>query len=423
MLTYKRFISFLFFLSICTVVFSQNNTNSPYTRYGYGKLADQTFGKSQSMGGIGYGLRSSGHINTLNPASYSAVDSLTFLFDFGLMGQMTHMSDGDNSQSNYNGNLSYLSMQFRLTKGLGMSIGLKPFSYVGYDFGDYQDVGSTYAQRTFSGTGSLTQVYGGLGYEIIPKKLSVGINFGYTFGAIDRYTYLTFPESSAIYPKTKVEEINAHDFFWEAGVQYTQPIGKNDLLTIGGVFSPKQTFSAKNTTTRVVYSSGSSSSLEEDITTTSGQDLHMPMNIGVGFSYTKNKQMTFGADVLYQNWSDVAYPGDDFTFKNRMKYSAGFEYVKDPNVQKGYLKRVRYRLGAYYSDSYVDVMGSGINEIGVTAGLGLPFRMRQGKESMINIGAEYILVKPKEKLIDEQYFRITVGVTFSELWFRKFKFD
>ena len=54
---------------------AQNNTNSPYTRYGYGQLQDQGFSVSQSMGGISYGLRSNATINPGNPASYSAIDS------------------------------------------------------------------------------------------------------------------------------------------------------------------------------------------------------------------------------------------------------------------------------------------------------------------------------------------------------------
>ena len=74
-------ISFLIFTQL--PLWAQNNTNSPYTRFGYGELADRSFGAGRAMGGVGYGLRSSKQINPLNPASYSCMDSLTFLFDFG----------------------------------------------------------------------------------------------------------------------------------------------------------------------------------------------------------------------------------------------------------------------------------------------------------------------------------------------------
>ena len=49
-------ICLLLFSQICT--FAQNNTNSPYTRYGLGLLADRSFGAGRAMGGIGYGCRS-----------------------------------------------------------------------------------------------------------------------------------------------------------------------------------------------------------------------------------------------------------------------------------------------------------------------------------------------------------------------------
>ena len=74
------------------VAIAQNNTNSPYTRYGYGQLADQSFANSKAMGGIAYGLRDGSHINPLNPASYTAIDSLTFLFDGGFSMQNTNFS-------------------------------------------------------------------------------------------------------------------------------------------------------------------------------------------------------------------------------------------------------------------------------------------------------------------------------------------
>ena len=69
---------------ITIAALAQSGSNSPYTRYGFGQLSDQHFGNSKAMGGISYGLRNGLQINASNPASYSAVDSLTFIFDAGL---------------------------------------------------------------------------------------------------------------------------------------------------------------------------------------------------------------------------------------------------------------------------------------------------------------------------------------------------
>ncbi|MCC8144260.1 MAG: hypothetical protein LIO97_10510 [Tannerellaceae bacterium] len=78
-------------------LWAQNNTNSPYTRFGYGELANRSLGAGRAMGGVGFGLRSAKQINPLNPASYSAIDSLTFLFDVGVIGQFSWYSDNNES--------------------------------------------------------------------------------------------------------------------------------------------------------------------------------------------------------------------------------------------------------------------------------------------------------------------------------------
>ena len=44
---------------------AQSSINSPYTRYGLGELSDRGFANNAAMGGVGYALRNSGHINML----------------------------------------------------------------------------------------------------------------------------------------------------------------------------------------------------------------------------------------------------------------------------------------------------------------------------------------------------------------------
>ena len=60
---------------------AESNTISPYSRFGYGILAPRSNSMQKGMGGVGYAMRSGREINFMNPASYAAMDSLTFLFD------------------------------------------------------------------------------------------------------------------------------------------------------------------------------------------------------------------------------------------------------------------------------------------------------------------------------------------------------
>ncbi len=45
------FCALLFVVVVPQWTVAQNNTNSPYTRYGYGQLSDQNFANSKAMGG------------------------------------------------------------------------------------------------------------------------------------------------------------------------------------------------------------------------------------------------------------------------------------------------------------------------------------------------------------------------------------
>ena len=66
MINYKRLISASILLTVTGLAVAQTSTNSPYTRYGFGQLADQNFGNSKAMGGIAYGLRNGYQINVIN---------------------------------------------------------------------------------------------------------------------------------------------------------------------------------------------------------------------------------------------------------------------------------------------------------------------------------------------------------------------
>ena len=84
MIKFRHTLWALVLTMLSGVAMAQNNTNSPYTRYGYGQLADQGSANSKGMGGVAYALRDKHLVNFANPASYSAVDSLTFIFDGGM---------------------------------------------------------------------------------------------------------------------------------------------------------------------------------------------------------------------------------------------------------------------------------------------------------------------------------------------------
>ena len=90
-------------------IYAQSGTNSPYSQYGLGVLSDQTSGFNRGMNGVGLGFREHNQVNFINPASYSAVDSLSFIFDVGFSGQITNFNESGKKINAKNAELQKVS--------------------------------------------------------------------------------------------------------------------------------------------------------------------------------------------------------------------------------------------------------------------------------------------------------------------------
>ena len=89
----KKILCVAFLCIMSLTAFAQSGTNSPYSQYGLGILSEQSSGFNRGMNGLGLGFHEHNQVNYLNPASYSAIDSLTFIFDAGISGQITNFSE------------------------------------------------------------------------------------------------------------------------------------------------------------------------------------------------------------------------------------------------------------------------------------------------------------------------------------------
>ena len=114
--TVKLFFFGAILAIIPVIALAQNSTNSPYTRNGYGNIADNAFISQRGMGGIGLGLRNPQMINPMNPASFSSVDSMTFMFDMGVNGQISWFKDSFGQEQKKMQTWSILLSNSRLLK-------------------------------------------------------------------------------------------------------------------------------------------------------------------------------------------------------------------------------------------------------------------------------------------------------------------
>ena len=398
---------------------AQNNTNSPYTRYGYGDLSDQSFGNSKAMGGIAFGLRDGAQINPLNPASYTAIDSLTFLFEGGVSLQNMNISGGGVKLNAKNSSFDYLAMQFRLHPRIAMSIGLLPFSNVGYSVSDSKVDNGVSQTRSFTGDGGLHQLYGGIGVKVL-KNLSLGVNASYFWGDITRTRTIIYPATSESYSYIQQMGVSISDYKLDFGAQYTLDFNKKHSMTIGAVFSPKHKLNNDYTVTTQVSMTNSNNL---DAT------LELPNTFGAGFTYNYDKRLTVGLDYSLQQWSKTKFDvntsdeavredfNETYTYCDRHKISVGAEYI--PNLMgRSYLSHIKYRLGAYYTTPYYKIGGKeATREYGVTAGFGLPVPRSR---SILSISGQFVRISGQESaFVNENIFRVSIGLTFNERWFFK----
>lgn len=397
---------------------AQSSTNSPYTRYGLGELSDQAFAHNAAMGGIGYALRSSEQINVMNPASYSAVDSLSFMFDIGMGLKSSNYQENGYKTNAKNASFDYLAMQFRLHPRVGFAVGFTPYSNVGYKFSRTSDIENSddvTLTNTFYGDGGLQQIFGGIGFKIL-DNLSIGANVGYFYGEIDYQTLATLSNGGD--QTTTYNNISINSYIANFGLQYTQKLSKTDKVTLGLVYGLGHDLKSTETKGIQVTDGSSYSELTEE---TIKDSYGIPSTFGAGLTWQHKQNLTVGADYTLQQFENVKYDNSTDFYKNRTRIGAGIEYM--PSLYgRNYLSRIRYRAGAYYSSSYMKLPEyDGPKEWGVSAGFGLPLHLFQ-RNTVLSITGQYVRVLPSVKgMLSENRFVLKLGLTFNEHWFMKWR--
>lgn len=392
---------------------AQSTSTSPYSKVGYGLLSDNASSIQRSMGGVGYAMQNGRVVNAMNPASYSQVDSLTFLWDVGI--DLTNLWSKENGKSGYNfgGGLDYLTSQFRITKRFGGSLGLVPYSSVGYTFGNKLKNGEEYR----GGGGGLAQLYLGAGYELF-KGFSLGANVAYLFGTINNTTTVSVENSSSTTVFSRVMEVR--DWNIQVGLQYALNIGNRGRLVLGATYQPNKSLHGHSW--GIAYDSQDSEMDTVGYTSMAGK-YEQPHSIGVGVSYEWDRRLMGEVDFTYQKWADAKYQPlagfeeGNMRFDNRWKAAAGLQYT--PGRRGSYLGAMMFRVGGFYNHDYMNINGNNVRDYGASIGVGLP--VPNGKTT-VNIGLEWKhRYSAPTTLIKEDYLNITIGVNVNEMWFWKNK--
>ena len=428
---------------------AQNGVNSPYSRYGFGILSDRSMGFNKAMGGVALGFRDGQEINTANPAAYSAIDSLTALFDLGVTLQHGNFKMGSLTQNARNANFDYFAYSFRATKGLGITLALIPISKINYSFSSdsktiENNVNVTHSY-TYTGTGGMRRIMLGAGWQIF-KPFSIGLNVGYQWGDYE-HKMTNATSSSTAYSMRRTYTSTLSTYSLEAGVQYTIDFSKANRLTIGATYAFGHKMGGDATRNTAIISS----SQEISTSVILEKAFELPHCFGLGVTFYNNKKIRAGVDANWERWSRVIFPvsenyedyGDDKSWtpyynvlNDRWKFSGGIEYTPDFE-SASLLKRTSYKFGGYYSTSYANANESkSISlkkpiEFGLSAGFSLPIRNRNLFYSSPKLNVTFSWVHTNIPYssnltsqagnLKENYFKLSLGLTFNERWFYKWK--
>lgn len=417
----KRIFAILMIIFSVIGASADNGINSPYSRYGLGILSDQSLGTNRQMGGLGYALRSHSFINIQNPASFSTADTLTMLFEAGFSMQNVNFKEGKKRINAKNASFDYVAMQFRLCKGLGMSIGFLPYSNVGYSFSTTSAQGANEVHsETYNGTGGLYQPYVGLGWKPF-SWFAAGIMGSYIYGDITHQVVSEFANSTN---RSKVYNATIRNYKVDFGMQFMAKLAAKHHVTLGAAYSLGHDMNATATLTSTTADATEETSIPNGF--------KLPHTYGGGIAYKYNDRLTIGADYTYQQWSSSTFFDKEgsssadriSTGTDRSKISLGAELA--PNqISKNLLKMMSYRAGIHYAQPYTKIGGlEGCDEYGISAGVSIPFYNNNNSYShgTLHVSGEFIHLHPRSAgLITENYLRINIGITFNENWFMKLR--
>ncbi|HRY98321.1 MAG TPA: hypothetical protein P5550_04615 [Bacteroidales bacterium] len=404
---------------------AQVRIGSPYSRFGIGDLSRLTNARNLSMGGASLALRDPVGINYLNPASYTAFDTLSFVFEGGVANHLATTRTTDLSATQNYISMGYLLFGFPLSKWWKASFGLLPFSDVGYNIMDsevHPEAGPlTYL---FKGSGGINQIYFGSAFRITPR-LSAGFNIAYLFGTLDKSRAVYFSDTSNSMNLRFSNRTTYGDFLPSFGLQYHTEMGKDHFLVLAATYGPQSSLEVTDDQLAETFTTGATGIdfVKDTITDERGRkgQVVFPSGYGFGFSLGRSNVWQAVAEVRMQNWEDYRYFDIRDSLRNSYQISTGFSYIPDHTSVSGYWDKVTYRAGIRYGSTYLQLRENHLSDLGISFGLGLPLRRSR---SVVNVGFEYgRRGTTAADLIQENYFRVVLGVSVYERWFLQRRYE
>jgi hypothetical protein len=387
----------------------QDAGGSAYSIFGIGDLSNFTGTRTYSMGIVGNSLFGN-YINTLNPATITKLNStlITLNGNYGFL----KSSDGTLQNKVSNGNILGINIGIPFDSNFVFALGFNPYSLVDYKIriNGTTGGGQNYVQ-TYSGKGGVSRINAALSYNFF-KKISVGFEYNYSFGEIKNQNYINFNSQSFTNTNIKVQS-DFQKSFLKGGI----------VFELGKILKSKSK-SVKDLSIGFVYQSGFNLTATQDgiyensIATDTLQlnkgEIEIPELFGAGITNIFGDKYVVSADLLMQDWSKFREFNKSFpNFQKSVRAGIGIEILPSPD-KNSFWQTMTYRLGGFYDKLFYKVNNEDIISYGIRAGVNIPVR----RYNSIDLGFNYsIKGKAENGLIKDEFFNITAGINFGELWF------
>ncbi|HMG66930.1 MAG TPA: hypothetical protein VK588_04555 [Chitinophagaceae bacterium] len=441
-------------LQIMACSFLSAQDNSPYSRYGLGDITPSTNIVNRGMGGFSAAYADPLSINFNNPASYAAFVSYyeqnakksasgRVLFDVGLNFDNHTLREGNspNKFTSSNALFSYMQLGIPVKKNWGLNFGLRQISRISYKIDQNERLVDPItglpidsALTEFSGDGGAFLATAGTGIAI--KNFSIGVNFGYLFGKKEYATKRTFINDTVAYNNSNHStKTSFGNIYTNAGIQYKINISKKLLLRLGAYGNLQQDIRAEEDVLRETFTRTQSGDIQLDSVFEQkgikGKIIY-PSGYGMGFVLEKKPDLQnnkysgwlLGLDYVQNNWSDYRFYGVADSVRNNWEIRFGGQIRPEP--KKNYFSNVSYRGGFVIGQDYIHVENK-LPVWGLSFGMALPLanynRLAGGQASVVNVSLEYTKRGNNDNLLKENLFRLSVGLSLTDLWFVKRKYE
>jgi len=414
-------IFFLFIASLFTFQgFSQTILNSPYSYIGLGEV-DQNVAPSQvGMGGIGVATSNGIYINTQNPALLAR--NRYTVFEAGANVERKTMQDLRQSQRLFGGNYKYLAISLPVSSRWTMSFSLSPYSTIQYETKSFRRLnvlGLDSLIYNYSGQGNISKLGISNGVRI-GKGVYLGLETNVLFGNVIR-SVGTQNMSDGQYYKVQLEKrMDYAGLTFKGGAAYQTKVGKDLFLTLGTTLDLTSQSNATEISRFVIYDLGGLNVINAD---TVGKSTpftqHLPVTTKFGVSLEKAANWTIGIDYSMTDWSKIDnFLGNSATLPKTYKVAVGAELTPDFEAVSNYFKRISYRAGFNYATTPYSILNSGkfATEMNLTLGIGFPLRNLSYFNLSYQLGKRGDITNQG---LEEQFHRLTIGLTLSDLWFVK----